>query len=107
MKNFMIIQIVQAIWIRELGIRVHQNMGKFIMYVSFLNFNFKICSFADRNLMFEKIKRGYEVFNNLDLNSTSKIPSIANKNWKNAFKDFSNASYNWINATQKPLDECK
>ncbi|WP_235688417.1 hypothetical protein [Campylobacter coli] len=57
--------------------------------------------------MFEKIKRGYEVFNNLDLNSTSKIPSIANKNWKNAFKDFSNASYNWINATQKPLDECK
>ncbi|HEB9420442.1 TPA: hypothetical protein RZK52_001659 [Campylobacter coli] len=64
-------------------------------------------SLEDKKLALEKMKRSYEIFNNLDLNSTSKIPSIANKNWRNAFKDFSNASYNWINEIQKALDECK
>ncbi|MGM9073861.1 hypothetical protein ACTFDP_07975, partial [Campylobacter jejuni] len=57
----------------------------------------KFYSLEDKKLALEKMKRSYEIFNNLDLNSTSKIPSIANKNWRNAFKDFSNASYNWIN----------
>ncbi|EAI0691245.1 hypothetical protein E0371_08320 [Campylobacter coli] len=67
----------------------------------------KFYSLEDKKLALEKMKRSYEIFNNLDLNSTSKIPSIANKNWRNAFKDFSNASYNWINEIQKALDECK
>lgn len=39
--------------------------------------------------MFEKMKK----FNNLDLNLTSKIPSIANKNCENEFKNFSNSAY--------------
>lgn len=67
----------------------------------------KFYSLEDKKLALEKMKKSYEVFNNLDLNSTSEIPSIANDDWKNAFKDFSNASYNWINEAQKVLDECK
>ncbi|AJC90865.1 hypothetical protein [Campylobacter subantarcticus] len=67
----------------------------------------KFYSLEDKKLALEKMKKSHEVFNNLDLNSTSEIPSIANDDWKNAFKDFSNASYNWINKIQKALDECK
>ncbi|ECO2183628.1 TPA: hypothetical protein ACHDWU_001772 [Campylobacter jejuni] len=67
----------------------------------------KFYPLEDKKLALEKMKKSYKVFNNLDLNSTSEIPSIANDDWKNAFKDFSNASYNWINKIQKALDECK
>ncbi|MCR2059171.1 hypothetical protein [Campylobacter lari] len=67
----------------------------------------KFYPLEDKKLALEKMKISYKVFNNLDLNSTSEIPSIANDDWKNAFKDFSNASYNWINKIQKALDECK
>ncbi|MCR8713050.1 hypothetical protein, partial [Campylobacter sp. W0066.1] len=55
----------------------------------------KFYPLEDKKLALEKMKISYKVFNNLDLNSTSEIPSIANDDWKNAFKDFSNASYNW------------
>ncbi|HEC2827786.1 TPA: hypothetical protein R2M40_001802 [Campylobacter jejuni] len=67
----------------------------------------KFYPLEDKKLALEKMKKSYKVFNNLDLNSTSEIPSIANDDWKNVFKDFSNASYNWINKIQKALDECK
>lgn len=58
--------------------------------------------------MFEKMKISYKVFNNLDLNISTKLPDgLTEENWKYLHKEFSIQQRQWINTTQKALDECK
>ncbi|HEC1783463.1 TPA: hypothetical protein R1737_001536 [Campylobacter lari] len=84
------------------------NMIKILLYGFFLNLNSEICFFIDRNLMFEKMKISYKVFNNLDLNISTKLPDgLTEENWKYLHKEFSIQQRQWINTTQKALDECK
>ncbi|RTJ49656.1 hypothetical protein C3H65_07695 [Campylobacter jejuni] len=84
------------------------NMIKILLYGFFLNLNSEICFFIDRNLMFEKMKISYKVFNNLDLNISTKLPDrLTEENWKYLHKEFSIQQRQWINETQKALDECK
>ncbi|WP_186299365.1 hypothetical protein, partial [Campylobacter jejuni] len=74
---------------------------------SFLLHNNQLCSFEDRNLMFNQIKRNYTIFINLDPDGSKLFDKTLKENLRNYRKDTSPFLENTINETQKALDECK
>ncbi|HBD2749477.1 TPA: hypothetical protein KIL42_001553 [Campylobacter jejuni] len=73
----------------------------------FLSNNAQLCSFEDRNLMFNQIKRSYNIFINLDPDGSKLPDKTLGKEWKDYRKNTSIFIENTINEIQKALDECK
>ncbi|EAI2872349.1 TPA: hypothetical protein ACH6H0_000476 [Campylobacter jejuni] len=69
--------------------------------------NNQLCSFEDRNLMFNQIKRSYNIFINLDPDGSKLPDKTLGKEWKDYRKNTSIFIENTINEIQKALDECK
>lgn len=74
---------------------------------SFLLHNNQLCSFENRNLMFNQIKRNYTIFINLDPDGSKLPDKTLGKEWKDYRKNTSIFIENTINEIQKALDECK
>lgn len=74
---------------------------------SFLLRNNQLCSFENRNLMFNQIKRNYTIFINLDPDSSKLFDKTLKENLRNYRKDISPFLEDTINKIQKALDECK
>ncbi|HID0752942.1 TPA: hypothetical protein R1616_000350, partial [Campylobacter jejuni] len=69
--------------------------------------NNQLCSFEDRNLMFNQIKRSYNIFINLDPDGSKLFDKTLKENLRNYRKDISPFLEDTINKIQKTLDECK
>ncbi|EAL7805643.1 hypothetical protein C3H44_08690 [Campylobacter jejuni] len=69
--------------------------------------NNQLCSFEDRNLMFNQIKRSYNIFINLDPDGSKLFDKTLKENFRNYRKDISPFLEDTINKIQKTLDECK
>ncbi|EIF1002843.1 hypothetical protein P4P91_001839 [Campylobacter jejuni] len=69
--------------------------------------NNQLCSFEDRNLMFNQIKRSYNIFINLDPDGSKLFDKTLKENLRNYRKDISPFLEDTINKIQKALDECK
>ncbi|WP_251821870.1 hypothetical protein [Campylobacter jejuni] len=74
---------------------------------SFLLRNNQLCSFENRNLMFNQIKRNYTIFINLDPDGSKLFDKTLKENLRNYRKDISPFLEDTINKIQKALDECK
>ncbi|WP_348518163.1 hypothetical protein [Campylobacter sp. CCS1377] len=74
---------------------------------SFLLYSNQLCSFKDRNLMFNQIKKSYTIFINLDPDGSKLFDKTLKENFRNYRKDISPFLENTINKIQKALDECK
>ncbi|WP_250578747.1 hypothetical protein [Campylobacter jejuni] len=74
---------------------------------SFLLRNNQLCSFENRNLMFNQIKRNYTIFINLDPDGSKLFDKTLKENLRNYCKDISPFLEDTINKIQKALDECK
>ena len=74
---------------------------------SFLLYNNQLCSFENRNLMFNQIKRSYTIFINLDPDGSKFFDKTLKENFRNYRKDISPFLEDTINKIQKALDECK
>ncbi|BEJ68960.1 hypothetical protein ACNGDX_09345 [Campylobacter coli] len=74
---------------------------------SFLLHNNQLCSFENRNLIFNQIKRNYTIFINLDPDGSKLFDKTLKENFRNYRKDISPFLEDTINKIQKTLDECK
>ncbi|AJC84775.1 hypothetical protein CPEL_0957 [Campylobacter peloridis LMG 23910] len=74
---------------------------------SFLLHNNQLCSFKNRNFMLQKIKEGYNIFNNLDPDGSKLLDKTLKENFRNYRKDILPFLEDTINKIQKALDECK
>lgn len=74
---------------------------------SFLLHNNQLCSFENRNLIFNQIKRNYTIFINLDPDGSKLFDKTLKENLRNYRKDISPFLEDTINKIQKTLDECK
>ncbi|EOH2733929.1 hypothetical protein ACLWEM_001847 [Campylobacter jejuni] len=74
---------------------------------SFLLRNNQLCSFENRNLMFNQIKRNYTIFINLVPDGSKLFDKTLKENLRNYRKDISPFLEDTINKIQKALDECK
>ncbi|MGI7890705.1 hypothetical protein ACNGHB_09095, partial [Campylobacter jejuni] len=73
----------------------------------FLLHNNQLCSFENRNLIFNQIKRNYTIFINLDPDGSKLFDKTLKENFRNYRKDISPFLEDTINKIQKTLDECK
>ncbi|WP_250323684.1 hypothetical protein, partial [Campylobacter lari] len=69
--------------------------------------NNQLCSFKDTNFIFQNMKENYNIFNNLDPNSSKLLDKTLGKEWKDYRKNVSIFIEDTINKIQKALDECK
>ncbi|AJC84793.1 Abi family protein [Campylobacter lari] len=69
--------------------------------------NNQLCSSKDTNFIFQNMKENYNIFNNLDPNSSKLLDKTLGKEWKDYRKNVSIFIEDTINKIQKALDECK
>ncbi|WP_257906908.1 hypothetical protein UPTC15744_00946 [Campylobacter lari] len=69
--------------------------------------NNQLCSSKDTNFIFQNMKENYNIFNNLDPNSSKLLDKTLGKEWKDYRKNVSIFLEDTINKIQKALDECK